>query len=52
MPWIGSGCLIAICPSNIPVTKQGFKLLDFGLAQQSATLEDIHATILAMLMKD
>jgi serine/threonine protein kinase len=31
-------------PANILVTKQGIKLLDFGLAKQAAPLKDVHVT--------
>ena len=36
-------------PANILLTKQGVKLLDFGLAKQSATLTDSDATMVAGL---
>jgi serine/threonine protein kinase len=36
-------------PANILVTKQGIKLLDFGLAKQSGPLQDADATVTAGL---
>src|SRR6266700_3165881 len=36
-------------PANILVTKQGIKLLDFGLARQSAPLKETDATLTAAL---
>jgi len=36
-------------PANILVTKQGIKLLDFGLAKQSAPLSETDATLTAAL---
>src|SRR6266487_6823717 len=36
-------------PANILVTKQGIKLLDFGLAKQSAPLKETDATLTAAL---
>jgi serine/threonine protein kinase len=36
-------------PANILVTKQGIKLLDFGLAQQSGPLQESDATVTAGL---
>jgi serine/threonine-protein kinase len=36
-------------PANILVTKQGIKLLDFGLAKRSAPLQDSDATLTATL---
>ena len=38
-------------PANILVTKQGIKLLDFGLAKQSAVPEDPDATVVAGLSR-
>lgn len=35
-------------PANILVTKQGIKLLDFGLAKQQAVMEDPEATVKAL----
>jgi serine/threonine protein kinase len=35
--------------TNILVTRQGIKLLDFGLAKQSAMIDDLDATIAAGL---
>jgi eukaryotic-like serine/threonine-protein kinase len=37
--------------TNILVTKQGIKLLDFGLTKQSATIDDLDATIATGLSK-
>jgi predicted Ser/Thr protein kinase len=38
-------------PANILVTKQGVKLLDFGLAKQSAPLQQTDATLTAALTR-